>query len=415
MKILHLSTFDGRAGAARAAYRTHQGLQRIGVDSHMLVQFKYSGDRTVMGPATRVEKGLAKLRPYLDSLPTQLYRNRRDTPFSPALLPDRLSSKVVLLDPDVVHLHWVARGFLRIEALKRFPKPLIWTLHDMWAFTGGCHVDGGCGRYKASCGMCPILASSKEHDLSRWIWQRKRRAWQGLNLTIVTPSRWLASCVRASTLFRDARVEVIPYGIDLTRFKPSDKRVARDLLLLPQDKKLILWGSEARITVKLKGFHLLKPSLHELAATGWGSRAELVVFGASEPVNPPDFSVKVHYIGRLHDDVSLALLYAAGDVLVVPSPQETLPQVAIEAMACGLPVVAFGATGLLDIVDHQQNGYLAEPFAPESLARGIAWVLEDTERWQALSARARRKAQSAFAPQVMAQRYAALYEDVSPH
>ena len=412
MKILHLSTFDSRRGAARAAYRIHQGLQKVGVDSRMLVQSKHGSDRTVVVPATRLEKGISSVRPYLGSLLTRLYRNRQESLYSPAFLPDRLNSRVASLDPDVVHLHWVTAGFLRIETLKRLQRPLIWTLHDMWAFTGGCHVDSGCGRYKASCGMCPILASSKEYDLSRWVWQRKHRAWQRLDLTVVTPSRWLAGCARASSLFKGVRVEVIPHGLDLARFKPSDQRIARDLLSLPQDKKLILWGSEAKVSVKVKGFHLLKPSLRELAKAGWGSRTELVVFGASEPIDPPDFSVEAHYLGRLQDDVALALLYAAGDVLVVPSPQENFPQVASEAMACGLPVVAFGATGLPDIVEHQQNGYLAEPFAPESLARGIAWVLEDRGRWQSLSCRARQKAESEFALPIMAQRYADLYEEV---
>ena len=412
MRILHLSTSDDRGGAARAAYRIHQGVQRIGLGSRMLVQFKRGSDRTVVGPGTRLEKGIAGLRPSLDSLLTQLYRHRQETLFSPALLPDRLSSKVAVLNADVIHLHWMADGFLRIGTLKRFQKPLIWTLHDMWAFTGGCHLDNGCGRYKASCGMCPMLASSKERDLSRWVWQRKHKAWQRLNLTVVTPSRWLADCARASALFKDVRVEVIPHGLDVERFKPSNQRFARELLLLPQDKKLILWGSEANIGKRLKGFYLLDPSLRELAKVGWGSRTELVVFGASEPANPPHLPVRVHYLGRLQDEVSLALLYAAGDVLVVSSPQEAFGQVASEAMACGLPVVAFGATGLLDIVDHQRNGYLAEPFAPECLARGIVWVLEDAERWQSLSRRARQKAETEFALPLMAERYAHLYREV---
>ena len=412
MRVLHLSTSDDRGGAARAAFRIHQGVQRIGLDSRMLVQFKRSSDRTVVGPATRLGKGIAGLRPSLDSLLTQLYRHRQETLFSPALLPDRLSSKVAVLNADVIHLHWMGHGFLRIETLKRFQKPLIWTLHDMWAFTGGCHIDNGCGRYKASCGMCPMLASSKERDLSRWVWQRKHKAWQRLNLTVVTPSRWLADCARASALFKDVRVDVIPHGLDLARFKPSNQRVARDLFSLPQDKKLILWGSASGIGDRLKGFHFLEHGLRGLAESGWGSRSELVVFGASEPIDPPQLLVKVRWLGRLHDDVSLALLYAAGDVLVVPSPQEAFGQVASEAMACGLPVVAFGATGLLDIVEHRQNGYLAEAFAPESLARGIAWVLEDAERWQSLSRRARQKAETEFALSLMAERYAHLYREI---
>jgi len=411
MRIVHLST-NARGGAARAARRLHRGLRVIGLDSRMLVQFKYDGDPTVIGPATSAGRMMAGLRRRLDSALVRLYHRRRDALFSPAMLPDRLASKVAALHADIVHLHWVAYGFLRIESLGGFQRPLVWTLHDMWPFTGGCHIDNGCGRYRASCGRCPILGSSREGDLSRWIWHRKRRAWRGLPLTVVSPSRWLAKCARDSTLFQDMHIEVIPLGVDITRFKPSNQRFARELLSLPQDKRLILWGTTGRISNPLKGFQYLEAGLHELARTNEATWVELVVFGSAKPADPPDLPVKVRFLGRLHDDVSLALLYAAGDVLVVPSPRENFPQVAVEAMACGTPVVAFATTGLLDIVDHRRNGYLAEPFSPESLARGLVWVLEDPERRRALSLRARQKAETEFSLQVMAQRYADLYREI---
>jgi len=206
------------------------------------------------------------------------------------------------------------------------------------------------------------------------------------------------------------RIEVIPHGLDLTRFKPLGKHMARELLSLPQDKKLILSG--AIINDKNKGFQFLKPALRELAESGWVDRAELIVFGSSKPVNPPDFRLKTLYVGYLHDDVSLRLLYAAADVMIVPSIQEAFGQTASEAMACGTPVVAFGATGLKDIVEHQHNGYLAKPFRTDDLACGIAWVLENKDRHQVLSHHARQKAECEFNQELQARRYLALYEEL---
>lgn len=412
MKTLILSTFDVEGGAARAAYRLHNGLQRIGMDSQMVVQTKYGDDRTVIGPQTKMKRGFGLIRPTLDSFPLLLYPNRQDILFSPAILPDNLATLVAKLNLDVVHLHWVAGGFLRPKTLKHFNKPLIWTLHDMWAFTGGCHYDEECGRYRESCGKCPVLASSKNWDLSRWIWRRKQKAWKDLEFTVVTPSRWLGDCAKASSLFCDLRVEIIPNGLDSSRFKPYDKHIARELLFLPQDKKLILFGAIDSTSDKRKGFQFLQPALQALANNEWENEIELIVFGSSKPPTPPELSMKTHYLGHLPGDLSLGLLYAAADVMLVPSIQEAFGQTASEAMACGTPVVAFGATGLLDIVEHKRTGYLAQPFDAEDLAKGIAWVLEDDERWQALSHQARQKVEDEFAIESVAQRYAELYREV---
>ena len=412
MKTLILSTFDVEGGAARAAYRLHNGLQRIGIDSQMLVQTKYGDDRTVIGPQTKMKKGFGLIRPTLDSFPLVLYPNRQDILFSPAVLPDNLATLVAKLNLDVVHLHWVAGGFLRPKTLKRFNKPLIWTLHDMWPFTGGCHYDQECSRYRESCGRCPMLNSSKNWDLSRWIWWRKQKAWKDLDFIVATPSHWLGDCAKASSLFCDLRVEVIPNGLDLSRFKPFDKRIARELLFLPQDKKLILFGAIDSTSDKRKGFQFLQPALQALANNERENEIELVVFGSSKPPNPPELSMKTHYLGHLPGDLSLGLLYAAADVMVAPSIQEAFGQTASEAMACGTPVVAFGTTGLLDIVDHKRTGYLAQPFDAEDLAKGIAWVLEDEERWQVLSRQSRQKVEDEFAIESVAQRYAELYKEV---
>ena len=412
MKLLLLNTFDSGGGAAIAASRLNRGQRDIGVDSNMLVQFKQGDDPNVMGPASKLEKGLSLIRPELDSLPTRLYPHRNQFIFSPAFLPERISTKVASLNPDIIHLHWIACGFMRIETLRRFKRPVVWTLHDSWAFTGGCHLPFDCTRYRQMCGACPTLGSNKEKDLSGRIWRRKHRAWKDLNMTVVAPSRWLADCAKSSSLFRDVRVEVMPNGLDIQIFKPIDKSTARNILSLPQDKNLILFGAMNSTSDKNKGFHLLSPALRMLSEKGWRDKAELIVFGAREPENPPAFGMKARYIGKLNDEVSLTLLYSAADIFVLPSIQENLPNTVMEAMACGTPCVAFNQGGLPDLIEHKRNGYLVRPFETEDLARGIAWVLEDDERWTSLSLRAKEKVEYEFSVEKVAKRYADLYKEI---
>lgn len=409
MNPLIISTSDIDGGAARAAYRLHQSLQDNGTNSQMLVRAKFGVGKAV----TAYKPTLAKLGPSLDQLPLQLYRNRKRGMYSLQWFPDAIAAKVAKIAPDIINLHWFCNGYLQIETLAKFNKPLVWTLHDMWAFTGGCHYSEDCDRYTNSCGACPQLKSDRNWDLSRWVWQRKLKAWQNLNLTIVSPSTWLAERAKSSALFKDLRVEVIPHGLDTENYQPIERQVARKLLHLPQDKQLILFGASSGAMNDLrKGFHLLYPALQNLSISGWQERVELVIFGASPPENPIDLGFNIRYLGRLHDDITLALAYSAADVTVVPSMQEAYGQTASESIACGTPVVAFNATGLKDIVTHQQDGYLAKPFDVDDLERGIAWVLEERDRHQKLSDRARAKGEQEFALQLQAHRYLSLFTEL---
>ena len=412
MKPLFINTSDIQGGAARAAYRIHKGLQEVGISSKMLVQSKTSDDKTVIGPNNKIKIGLARLRPTLDSAIKKLFAGGSKTIFSPALLPfSDIPSRIKSIAPDIVHLHWICGGMLRNEDLKRIHKPIIWTLHDMWAFTGGCHYSDDCERFQQDCGNCPQLNRSSKNDLSRSILRRKKRAWKGLDITIVTPSKWLAKCAKESSLFKGWRIEVIHNGLDLDLFKPIDKTTACEIWDLPKNKKLILFGAMSATSNHKKGFDLLYEGLKQLSAQ-WLDKAELIIFGASEPENPPDFDLPVHYLGRLHDDVSLALLYSAADVMVVPSRQEAFGQTASESLACSTPVISFGVTGLLDIVDHQRNGYLAKPFDISDLAAGIDWVLSDENRHKELCIKAREKAVVCFDIKKVARQYADLYESI---
>jgi len=409
MKILHLAMHES-SGAGRAALRLHLGLLNEKINSSVLVLQKGTALQTVqkLDSQTVLYK---KIQSKLLVKTLNLFFTCNTT-FSLNATPSLIQSRIKNLNPNIINLHWVGWEFLRIEDLKDFKIPCVWTLQDMWPFTGGCHYNQDCNHYTSSCGACPQLHSNKNSDLSHWVWQRKAKAWKDLNLTIVAPSSWMAQCARSSSLFRELRIEVIPFCLDTEKYKPLNCKLARKLLNLPQDKQLVLFGALSATTDIRKGFHLLLLALRYLSKSGWGERLELAVFGATQPENPVDLGFKTHYLGHINEDLSLANVYSAADVMIVPSIQESFGQTASESLACGTPVVAFDATGLKDIVDHKQDGYLAQPFEIEDLAKGIAWTLEDKERHQKLCKYAREKAEQKFALELQARRYMSLYADI---
>ncbi|MDZ8239679.1 MAG: glycosyltransferase family 4 protein [Nostoc sp. ChiQUE01a] len=412
MKLLLINYSDINGGASRAAYRLHKGLQNIGVNSQILVQEKYGDDKTVFASQLRLSQGIARSKLTFDALPLKFYRQRTKTTLSLQWLPDRVVSKVTQINPDIINLHWINSAFMQIESIAKLKRPIVWTIHDMWAFTGGCHYSGECDRYTASCGSCPQLGSTRNWDLSHWVWQRKTKAWRDLNLTIISPSVWLAKCAKSSSLFKDLRIEVIPNGLDTQVYRPIQKSIARQLLNLPQDKQLILFGSLQATSDRRKGFHLLQAALQELSISGWKDKLEVVIFGASQPEKPPNFGLKSHYLGTFNDDLSLALVYSIANVFVLPSIEENLANTVMEAIACGTPTVAFNIGGMPDMIEHQKNGYLAQPFKVEDLAKAIAWVLEDEDRNNKLSYFARQKAEQEFTIATQAHHYLSLFQEI---
>jgi len=409
MKILIVNTSDSGGGAARAAYRLHQSLLVQEIDSQMLVQNKKSDDFTVLSETSKIKKGLNLLRFTLDVFPVRFYKNRTKTLFSPAWLPfSGTVDKINALNPDIVHLHWINGGMMKIEDLAKIKAPIIWSLHDNWAFTGGCHIMWECDKYKDDCGACPRLGSDKENDLSRKIFNRKQKVFSKMdNLIIVGLSKWLNECAKNSTLLKDKKHINLPNPIDTNIFKPLDGEKARELWNLPQDKKLILFGANSATSDINKGFIELSQALHRLS----NKNIEFVVFGSSKPKESQNFGFKTYYVGHLHDDMSLVSLYSAVDIMVVPSRQEAFGQTASESMSCATPVVAFGATGLLDIVDHKKNGYLAKPFESQDLADGIEWVLNN-KNYDELCQNAREKVLKEFDSVVVAKKYIELYKDI---
>jgi glycosyltransferase involved in cell wall biosynthesis len=408
MRVVHITADDALGGAGRAAFRLHRALREAGAESLMLVRRRLSADPDVHVRGSRLARGLGRWRPLLDELPVAWYRRRVPEHFSSAWLASRIHRDVRRLAPDIVHLHWINHGFVGVGDLARFHWPIVWTFHDIWPIAGGCHYLGDCSRYRERCGRCPSLRSGREHDLSRWVWHRKKRAWRRVPMTAIAPSRWMAEMARASGLWRLRPVCVIPNAVPLDRFRPRPAEPTRREWGLPLDRPLIVFGAMHALGNPKKGFDLLREALAEpWPADSPAAGATLAIFGASRESPIPSLGLPVRHLGVLDDNL-LAPLLAAADVVTVPSRMDNLPNVAMEALACGTPVAAFDIGGLPDLIDHGVNGWLARPGDPADLRRGIEWLLKRDAHPRRRAA-ARAAAERKYSPAAIATAHLALY------
>lgn len=405
MHVVQLNYSDSIGGAARAAYRIHQAVRDAGINSTLRVNRATLADPTVIGPATGPARMLGRARRLLASPWQSLLKPARPGLHSPACIPSRWSSTLNTSAADVVHLHWINCEMMSIADIGRLTKPTVWTLHDMWAFCGAEHYTDGF-RWREAYSAANRPPHDAGFDLDRWTWRRKQRHWRR-PLQIVTPSRWLAGCVKQSALMGHWPISVIPNPIDTKIWRPADKRQARQALKLPADAPILLFGAVGGDEDPRKGFDLLRDAMQRLR--GRLSDTELVVFGQLDGGQGASLGFPIRHTGYLHDDEKLRLLYSAADAVAVPSRLEAFGQTASEAHACGTPVVAFDTGGLADIVAHRQTGYLAKPFDVEDLATGIEWVLGAGDGETSLRVAARQRACLRWDSRVVAGQYASLY------
>jgi len=407
MKILHLCSNDTKGGAARAAYRLHTALRANNIDSWMLVLKKNSKDPYVIGRTSYIWKLTAFAYRQVEKMQVRIYPNRRKEIFSVGNISSmNVGKKVREINPDIIHLHWINGSFInykQLAQLGRLNKKIVWTLHDSWPFTGGCHIPHSCERYKEKCGNCPILNSGKENDLSRRIWLKKEETYKDLDLTIVTPSTWMKKCAEESSLLGDRRVVCIPNSIDTEEYKVLDKNKARKSLGLSQDKKYLLFGAMSATRDRNKGFDLSVAALKYLK----DSNVELLVFGNDEG-SVPKLNIPVKYFGRIRNSKKLNQLYSAADVMVIPSRSENFPNTVLESFACGTPCVSFDIGGFPDMIEHRASGYLAKHFDTRDLANGIQYCLIKDD----LGIKGREKVLREYSLEVQAKRYVEFYKSL---
>ncbi|MEM7657135.1 MAG: glycosyltransferase family 4 protein [Bacteroidota bacterium] len=412
MKILFASTRDLQGGAARATHRLFLGLRALGIEVEMLVLRKSSRHPNIHA-ATGIVPKLGQIAlPSVDSqFKARRYPHAPKGNFSTGWSSYPFAKRVREFQPDLLHLHWVTDGFLPLKALEQLNLPTVWTLHDMWPFTGGCHYTGDCERLTKGCGQCPSLASSSLKDASATQHQRKQRIYGKLDhLAIVGISRWMTAQAQASGVFSSqTSFHTLPNGLDTSVYKPLPKAIAKAFFGISPEKKVLAFGAVNSTGNRRKGFHLLKEALGQLPQD---LPTELLVFGSDGQGQEPLANFPIRYLGHLHDDYSLAMLYSAADVMVVPSIQEAFGQTVIEAMACETPVVGFDATGIRDVIQHQETGYLAQPFDAADLAQGIEQLLRNTEQNQRLGQQARHWVEEHCALPVVSRQFQQLYQAV---
>lgn len=425
IKVVHLCMQDF-GGAGKAAYRLHKGLQSIGIDSTMLVLNKASGDPSVKILPNDYSKGMANCldvsaynspvwnrqsRRWLKLMSEYAERPAGLEMFTDAVSDVRLDRVREIQEADIINLHWVAGTVDWSSApLGIGGKTIIWTLHDMNPFTGGCHYAGECKKYMEGCGACPQLGSNIHSDLSHTEWKQKHKAYHDLNIHVVTPSRWLAKCASESKLFSRFPVQVIPYGFPLDVFRPHPKAEIHKALNIPDSVKIILFGADSVLNER-KGFRYLLEALNKIPLKN-GHDIAILTFGSLPKGIKIPLKYSVVSLGRIADEKQLAKAYSVADVFVLPSLEDNLPNTVIEAMACGVPVVGFDIGGMPDMIEHKKTGYLVKPKDIKGLIEGIDWVLSSIEGSSRLAETCRAKAEKEYGLEIQAKAYGELYERI---
>jgi glycosyltransferase involved in cell wall biosynthesis len=410
--ILHLSTFHLEGGAGVAATRLHRALLRSGEDSWMLIpEVKHEEENVKTLAHSKWDSRTAFFRFVSERL--HFYPHESDSSvrfaFSPAAAGADISQHPLVQQADVINLHWINFGFLSIVSLEKLfalGKPIVWTLHDMWAFTGGCHYSRSCDNYLIHCQYCPYLAKPDKYDISFSQFEEKAALYKDTNMVLVSPSNWLTELTRSAELTKHIPAQNIPNCIDTTFFKPENQENIRKELGLPIDKKLILFAG-ANTQDPRKGFRYFKEAMEQYSISH--NDAQVLIFGKAGSGNFDSFPVPVHYLGKISEPQQMVNVYNAADMIVVPSLEDNLPNTIMEAMACGTPAVGFATGGIPEMINDQVNGYVADLKSSESLAVGIEWVLNENIHGK-LSVAARHKVVDSYSESVVTAQYKRLYE-----
>ena len=407
MRVLHILGCDLNSGAGRGTYSLHSALNSLGINSKIYTNsIKTINDNQVCYTViTKRAMILRMIRKRLDKFITFFYHNKEDRIFSSGIFGIDLTKTLEYKKADIIHMHWINGGFINIKHLSKINKPIIWTMRDMWPMTGGCHYSISCDKYMHKCGKCPQLKRNCDSDLSRLVINRKNQYFpEGIKLVGI--SEWLSNIARKSYLFNNYDVRTISNNIDTQDFFKIQKKTAQNNLGIQTYKKIILCGA-INLNNSFKGFEKFIEALKELDSRKYF----LCFFGKQDESVLARLGFEYKNIGYLDNNTALRMAYNSADVFVAPSLIEAFGKTIAESMACGTPVVCFDTSGPKDIISHQIDGYLAEPFKSTDLARGVVWLL-NTENYEKICSNARKKIISKFDSRIIAEKYIKLYKEV---
>lgn len=399
MKVVHLSTTDF-GGAYKAVERIQSSLRLYGVESKILVRSRFFDTETTEVINTPLRRFFSKSRNLLN-----LLLSKGDVVTD--LFGTDMRHNKDILDADVIVLHWV-NSFISdrsVRQLMELGKPVFWVMHDMWPFTGGCHYDLYCESYKSDCASCPMLKKQRLRNISAFNLKRKRNLFASMNITMIAISRWEQTCAQESFPLKRKKVIWISNPLNTDIFKPTDEQQElREQYKIPEGKKVILFGADKALENATKGFSYLVEALRRMD----GSKYVAVCFGKApekDRIQLPNIDIK--YLGTIQDEKKLVAWYSLADVFVAPSIQEAFGYTVCEALACGTPVTAFAVGGMLDQIDHRENGYLARLYDVEDLAEGIKFCAENKKT---LGKRARETVLERNSYEVIGKKYKEVFE-----
>jgi glycosyltransferase involved in cell wall biosynthesis len=407
MNILIVSTSDIYGGAAVAAFRLMHALISSGDNVTMIVRDKLSSDKHVVSVG---RKQVNKYYFYWERGKIFLHnrfskKNLFDV--SIANTGNSITELPVFKEADVIHLHWINQGMLSIEEVDKIlssDKKVVWTMHDMWAFTGICHHAGTCKNYTQSCGNCPYLVTNSPKDLSYKIFKHKQTVYKNGAISFVACSNWLKELALKSPLTGGHRVFSIPNPINTEQYHPQDKSDVRKLLNLPEDQKIVLFAA-VKASDPRKGVDYLLEASRLIAKQS--TNIMFLIAGTNgkefvERLNMPAYALDFVSPDKMVD------VYNAADLFVTPSLQENLPNTLMEAMSCGTPCVGFNIGGIPEMISHKKNGYLVNYKDTADLANGILWTLYEADT-EMLSANARKKVLQEYSQETIALQYKKIY------
>ena len=422
MKILQISTSDVTGGAAIACHRLTKGLRRAGEVCDMLVRFKTTSEdhiHSIWSDATH--DPWQQHFPLFDIVRDYYINNQRtemsNTLFSLSYSGYDLSDLDLVRKADVINLHWVVdfQSPQTIAKIAALGKPIIWTLHDQWPFTGGCHYSAGCTKYRSDCSSCPQLSGDVFNVTSALV-KDKAYFFKNTPITIVTPSLWLSECARESAVFRTHRIETIPNSLDTDIFNPIEKETARKNLGLQAKGLILLFGSENG-NEKRKGFKELLSAIRTCMESKEFSQMardrEIIVICFGQPARELETSgIKVIPLGILQTDDQLRNAYCAADIFILPSLDDNLPNTMLESMSCGTPVISFNVGGMPDVIINDQTGLTVPANDTKALGNAIVSLCRDSKKRVFMSHNCRTKMVDHYSLEVQARNYLALYSDL---
>ena len=407
MRVLIVNTSERTGGAAVAASRLMKALNNNGVKAKMLVRDKESDSLTVVGLPKSPMLHWHFLWERLVIFCRLHFSRKHLFEIDIANTGSDITKLREFQEADVIHLHWINQGMLSLNGIckiLRSGKPVVWTMHDIWPATGICHLTLGCHYFVNRCANCKYLpGGGGSNDLASRIWQKKQQMQVDENIYYVACSHWLESEAKRSALLKGQKITSIPNPIDTHIYKKGNKEEARQRLGLPLDKKLILFASQ-RVTNENKGMSYLVEACKSL-----GGQYEVMILGGHAEEVVEQLPMKAYPLGYVNEEQRIVDVYNAADVFVLPSLSENLPNTIMEAMACGVPCVAFKVGGIPEEIDHLKNGYVAAYRDAEDLAKGIAWVLEEAD-YESLSQQAVHKVMQCYSQQSVAVRYLEVYQ-----